>query len=479
MQHRHAPPCRLFIVATTLFASGCSQTILPTEFGTLFKEVEIADHSAVTKPEIQQSAREVVSVAPVVRPASTPTKSPASDLKNLWVTFGHSLTFQAPQRVAVRREIMAYRGQRKFLRETSARAAPFLHFILQETKRLGVPPDLALLPILESGYQPAVISPFGAAGLWQFMAGTSSTFDLQRTTWRDDRLDVVTSTAAALEYLDALHTRFDGDWLLAIAAYNAGWGNVERAIAQNQRAGLATDVWSLPLTTGTHKLLARFLALVEIYRRPAVYGLNLEPLPDQAYFTSLELRQPTDLRRLVQLANIDEQTFRMLNPGLKGWHTGPISAQKVQVPATALDAAIRVAAQLAPSSPPTRTSLASATEPRVPGTSTRTYAAKRGDSLWVIARRFDTRVAQLERLNGISRNHPLRIGQRIVLPRTDAHHPAIASRSVVRYRVRQGDSLWTISRQFKVTIGDLVAWNKLATRATLQLGQELLVYRTS
>jgi membrane-bound lytic murein transglycosylase D len=478
MQRRPNPPWTLFVVVTTLFAGGCSQPILPTEFGRIFKQkVEIADHSTVIKPAGHQPARKVTAVPSVVRPAAAP-KSPTSDIKNLWETFAHSLTFVAPQRVAVRREVMAYRGQRKFLRETSARAAPFLYYILQETKRLGIPPDLALLPILESGYQPAIISPYGAAGLWQFMAGTSNTFGLQQTAWRDDRLDVVTSTAAALEYLDALHVRFDGDWLLAIAAYNAGWGNVERAVAQNQRAGLATDVWSLPLTAETHRLLARFLALVEIYRRPTVYGLTLEPLPAQAYFTSLELRKPTDLRRLIQLANIDEQTFRILNPGFKGWHTGPISPRKVQVPASALDAAIRVAAQLAPSSPPTETADASTARPSIPASATRGYAAKRGDSLWVIARRFDTRVAQLERLNGISRNHPLRIGQRIAIPRTITPHPAIAKRSVVRYRVRPGDSLWTISRQFKVTISDLVSWNKLAASATLQLGQELLVYRT-
>ena len=190
----------------------------------------------------------------LVRPLAS-ARNPA-DPDNLWESLAKSLTFSDTSRAEVRREIDWYRGQGKFLRETSMRAAPYLHFIASEIERRNLPPDLALLPILESGYVPSIVSPLGAAGLWQFMGGTGNKFGLQRSAWLDERLDVVSSTEAALEYLNTLQRRFDGDWLLAIAAYNAGWGNVERAIARNRRAGQPTDVWSLELTSETHRLIA-------------------------------------------------------------------------------------------------------------------------------------------------------------------------------------------------------------------------------
>lgn len=467
-------------VFMTALGTGCSRQMPRPE---LHHTVHGLETSATA---VQADATEQEVSAPValmVAPENTSphflgrVSTPPSNAKNLWESLAKSLTFDGATLPEVRRELDWYRGQGPFLRETSARAAPYLHFITTEVARRNLPADLALLPILESGYKPSVISPFGAAGLWQFMGGTGSKFGLQRSAWLDERLDIVASTEAALEYLTTLQRRFDGDWLLAIAAYNAGWGNVERAIARNRRAGLSTDIWSLKLTGETHKLVARLLALVEIYRHPAKFDLALETVPDRAFFSALVLRKPTDLRRLTQLAKIDPDTFRTLNPGFLSWHTGPTTAQRVLVPATSAEAATRISARLG-ASPPTAGALIATTVPTRRPASTRTYVAKRGDSLWVIARRFDTRVPELERINSLSRNHPVRIGQRITVP-TSTHSPDAAddNSSVVRYRVRQGDSLWTISRLFKVSIKELLAWNKLATHGTLRPGQELLVRR--
>ena len=456
---------------TAAVAGGCSWQTPRPELDQVFRQPVATDQtSAMPQPAVLPPALPVVKKPSLVRPLAS-ARNPA-DPDNLWESLAKSLTFSDTSRAEVRREINWYQGQGKFLRETSMRAAPYLHFIASEIERRNLPPDLALLPILESGYVPSIVSPLGAAGLWQFMGGTGNKFGLQRSAWLDERLDVVASTEAALEYLNTLQRRFDGDWLLAIAAYNAGWGNVERAIAHNRRAGQPTDVWSLELTSETHRLIARFLALVEIYRHPAKFNLKLDALPDRAVFSALVLHRPTDLRRLVQLAKIDERTFQTLNPGLKGWHTGPISAQRVLIPVTSFDVATRIASRLGPSLPPTaHAQVAAQSRPAT----MHAYAAKNGDSLWVIARRFDTRVAELERLNTLNRNHPLRIGQRIIVPAATHHTATATAASLVRYRVRAGDSLWTISRRFKVTIKELQSWNKLAIHATLRLGQELLV----
>lgn len=467
---------RQWLLLASALVAGCSWQSLKPDLGALLPTqsarapVEIADHARQPVPE--PAAKNPTSLrTPVSPPSPVPRVEPASDL---WKSLAGALEFEGGARPEVRRELEWYRGQKKFLRETSLRASPYLHFILAEIRQRKLPADLALLPILESGYEPGVVSPYGAAGLWQFMDGTGSKFGLQRTAWLDERLDVVASTRAALAYLDTLRNRFDGDWLLAIAAYNAGWGNVERAIARNRRAGLPTDLWSLQLGAETHRLAARLLALSAIYRDPVRFQLALAPLPDREYFDTVVLRKPTDLKRFVALSKIDAKVFQRLNPGLKRWHTGPTAAQPVLVPRADVEAATRIAARLGPSLPPTGIVAANEVAPRPAGAGGRkVYTAKRGDSLWIIARRFDTRVATLEALNGFSRNRPLRVGQRIVIGNAPSAAPTVATAR--RYKVRQGDSLWTISRQFKVTIRDLLTWNKGVDGSSLRPGQELLV----
>lgn len=438
--------------------------------------VEIVDHAS--RPTVGES-RTTAPEAPSARPAPAHEARPTGDL---WQVLARGLEFDGLARAEVRKELAAYGRQRRYLSRVAHRAEPYLHFILDEITRRGLPGDLALLPILESGYQPGVVSPYGAAGLWQFMNGTGTKFGLVRTAWVDERLDVVASTRAALTYLESLHGRFDGDWLLAIAAYNAGWGNVERAIARNRRAGLPTDIWSLQVSPETHRLAARLLALSQVFRAPARFGIDLPPLQDRAYFHEITLRHPTDLRRLMQLSNIDEAEFRRLNPGFRRWHTGPTSAQRVLVPATSFEATARIATRLGPSRPPHHERVTDG--PQVPGQSapsfhTRTYVTRRGDSLWEIARKFATRVASLESLNGVSRHRPLRVGQRLQIPARGTTMQREATANVNRYRVRRGDSLWTISRQFNVTVKQLIAWNKGIDKSALRPGQELLVRNPS
>lgn len=412
------------------------------------------------------------------RPEATPSPVP-----DLWRELARELTFHGEELPRVRQEISWYRKQGKFLRETSARATPYLHHIVETLRVRGLPPDLALLPILESGYNARVESPYGAAGLWQFMSGTGTRFGLVRNEWKDERLDFVRSTDAALSYLATLAARFDGDWLMAIAAYNAGWGNVESAIQKNRRAGRPTDIWSLRLKGETHRLVARLLALVEIHRDPDRYGLRLQHIPARPYFATLTLERPADLRRLAALARIDTAVFAALNPGYRRGHTGPGGGHQVRVPVEQLAATRLIAARLGPSLPETRVAVHTSTARGE--NAGNEYRVRPGDSLWLIARRFDTRVAHLEALNGIRRTEGLKPGQRLRVPSNAApaamesaptQDAASDASAIVRYRVRAGDSLWTIARRFGVSILQLRNWNRLAERATLRPGQELLVY---
>ena len=457
---------------TMTLCGGCSEDGLKPVSSRLpgpAPVAEIADHAT------RHAALTSLSAGSVVHEGA---RARDSDAAGLWHSLAQSLILKGVQRRDVRREMDAYQAQPKFLQAASARATPYLYFIMTELKKRHMPPDLALLPILESGYEPNAHSPYGATGLWQFMNGTSNKFGLQQTQWVDNRLDIIASTQAALDYLNTLQGQFGGDWLLAIAAYNAGWGNIARAVEQNQRAKRPTDVWSIRTSEETRHLVVRLLALVELYRHAPTNNLVLEEVPMAPFFAPLVLREPTDLKQLVSLARIDEATFRALNPGFRRGHTGPSHDQRILVPLASLEATTRMAQTLGPSKPPQAPAERLAATPNHKMGPPRTYAAKQGDSLWTIARRYDTRVSQLEQLNKLSRDTPLRIGQLIVLAPTPGHAASRHAQTQARahkYQVQDGDTLWTISRQFKITIDQLLSWNNLKAKRSLRPGQQLIV----
>ncbi len=366
-------------------------------------------HAPVTAAESAAPGTPARDAAPSqIRPPAPPVAR--AEQRDLWGRIRDDLTFDGMARPEVRRELAEYRGQARYFAGVVDRAEPYLHFIVEELERRNLPSELALLPILESGFQPEVVSPHGAAGLWQFMGGTGTKFGLTRTAWYDGRLDVVASTEAALSYIERLSARFDGDWLLAVAAYNAGWGNIERAVAKNGRAGQPRDVWSLSISPETRRLVARLLALAEIVRQPAAYGIVLRPIADRRYFAEVVLDRPVDLRRFVAAAGLTDAEFARLNPGFRRGHTGPGRSARLLLPISHARDAQALVARLPVSAPP---------------------------------------------------------------PLAATDRPALPRRAI--YRVREGDSLWAISRRFKVTVAQLLSWNRLPREHTLQPGQELRV----
>lgn len=209
-----------------------------------------------------------------------------------------------------------------FLTQTGRAGSRYLHFIVGELNKRNMPLELALLPAIESGFNPNAQSPAQAMGLWQFIPATGRRYQLQQRADYDERRDIPASTRAALDYLSYLHDYFDGDWLLALAAYNAGEGRVRDAITRNQARGLATRYWDLALPGETQNYVPRLLALSQLINAPADYGVDLVPIADQPYFQMLALSQPVDLAHLAALSGVHERELRMLNPAGRGRVTG-------------------------------------------------------------------------------------------------------------------------------------------------------------
>jgi len=223
----------------------------------------------------------------------------------------------------INKHIAGYSQNPGFLYSVAQRAQPYLYHIVESLSKQGMPLELALLPIVESAYQPTAQSPKKAAGLWQFVPMTGKDFNLEQTSDYDERLDVPESTQAAIRFLSGLKDHFKGDWLLALAAYNAGQGTVDNAIGKNQAEGLPTDFWSLRLPEETQNYVPRLLALSKIFSRPGAYGIKLTPIRNEPYFIEVKLGREFDVNYLTQkdidsiaqLASLTPEQFSILNPG--------------------------------------------------------------------------------------------------------------------------------------------------------------------
>ncbi len=189
------------------------------------------------------------------------------------------------EKYQVQKQIAKYMTQDKMLYRHSVNAKPYIHHIVEELEQRGMPSELALLPMIESAFQPKATSPKGAAGLWQFMPATGRQYGLKRKGRHDERRDLVASTRAALDYLEFLHEEFNHDWMLALAAYNSGEGTVHRAIKKNLRAGKSTSFWSLPLPKETQNYVPKLLALAEVVKNPEKHEISLAMIKDMPYST--------------------------------------------------------------------------------------------------------------------------------------------------------------------------------------------------
>ncbi|MBV6753507.1 transglycosylase SLT domain-containing protein [Pseudomonas chlororaphis] len=360
-----------------------------------------------------------------------------------------------------------------FLENASSRGSLYIHYIVERLEERNMPLELALLPVIESAYNPMAYSRADAVGLWQFIPSTGRYFNLRQDRFYDGRKDITASTIAAMNYLTRLHDMFNGDWLLALAAYNAGEGTVSRAIERNEKLGLPTDYWNLPLPQETRDYVPKLLALSQVVLAPEAYGVNLSPIANEPYFATVEINQPMDLSRVAALAEIDENEMIQLNPAFKQKATmdGP---QHLLVPSSKAQLLTASLSRMNPEElislrpkKPVFESLAGNAPTRL----TRRYKVRTGDNLTSIAKANRVDVKDLQHWNKLSGHH-LKVGQTLVMQ--DNVKAVASKKAATTYKVQKGDSLYIVAKRFNVEMQHLKRLNPRTGQA-LKPGQILTV----
>jgi membrane-bound lytic murein transglycosylase D len=353
-----------------------------------------------------------------------------------------------------------------FLENAGERGSLYLHYIVERLEERDMPLELALLPAIESAYNPMAYSRAHAAGMWQFIPSTGRHFNLRQTNFYDGRRDITASTNAALDYLSRLHD-------------NAGEGTVSRAIERNEKLGLPTDYWNLPLPQETRDYVPKLLALSQVVLTPEAYGVNLNPIANEPYFEAVAIKDRLDLSRVAAFANIDEDELIQLNPAFKKRMTvdGP---KQLLVPTAKAQLLSDSLSNLKPeqlvSLQPNKAVFARAVAEAKAPASARSYRVKRGDSLSTIARANRVSVKDIQRWNKLSGSR-VKAGQVLALRGGSAagNRVAASSKRSTQYKVRKGDSLYLVAKRFNVEMKHLKRWNPRSGHA-LKPGQTLTVY---
>lgn len=361
-----------------------------------------------------------------------------------------------------------------YLNRVFVRAQRYLPYIVTELERRGLPLELALLPIVESAYDPFAYSHGRAAGLWQMIPGTAKRFGVKQNWWYDGRRDVVDSTRAALDYMEYLHDFNNGDWLNAIASYNSGEGNVQRAVKRNNSANKPIDFWNLYLPKETSMYVPKLLALVEIVADPAKYNLSLPVVIDEPQFVVADIGGQLDLALAAELAGVDVDTVYQYNPGYNRWSTDPTGPHSLVMP---IDVAEQFVAALDE-------------VPTAERVRWQRHKVANGEAISQIAEKYHTTVATIRAANNLKSN-TIGAGSYLLIPvatkplsayskSADARLATTQNRTragnKLEHIVASGESFWTISQRYKVTTRELAAWNGMAPRDTLSVGKKLVVW---
>lgn len=472
-------------------------------------------------------------------------KQPPNNNKhtNLWFLIKDDLQFNSNiNQRSVKEMIEWFSRHQKYLDRVAERAEPYLFYIISKLKERGMPLDLALLPIVESAYKPFAYSPSHASGIWQFIPATGKRFGMKQNWWYDGRRDIIASTDGALDYLQYLNKRFNGDWFHALAAYNAGEGNVEKAIKKNKKAGKKTDFWSLPLPRETRSYVPNLLALTEVLRNNVKYNINFKKILNKQYFEKVNVGSQIDLSTVSELSGLSMDEVYNLNPAFNRWATDPKGPHRLLIPLSKVNEFKQKLAVLPESERITWkqhkisdgeslshialhhhtdvTTLKNINQLKnsriraghfllIPTAKENSkfytlsedvrkfnnlksnidgkrniYNIKHGDNLWEISRRYDVKVSQLRQWNNIPKKHLLKPGQKLIIwikqhrNKRSQIKETTKKNSSDTYIVEQGDSLWLIARKHDIHITDLLNWNKIKREKHLQPGQSLIVRQT-
>lgn len=354
-----------------------------------------------------------------------------------------------------------------YLKRTSRRASPFIHYIAEALKKRGMPGELALLPVIESAYRPTAVSKSRAVGLWQFIPSTSKFLGMHKDWWYDGRRDVIHATKYALDYLQTINKKFNGDWLLTLAAYNAGHGRVSRAIDKNRRQGKPTDYWNLQLPSETMDYVPRFLAVTQLFTRAEDYNLELHLVANKPGFEIVGIKDQLNIKLAARMAGIDIAKFRNLNAGYLRRATPPGRSHRILLPVGKKHQFSRKLASFR----------------KEQKTRWVQHRVKADESLTRIALHYGIPIHELKKTNNLEDSliHPgeiLRIPMRYATKNNKQKEHGKPNNSSIYYTVRRGDTLWKIARKHNITLKMLRSLNNLSTHAIIYPGQRLLVGHT-
>ncbi len=400
--------------------------------------------------------------------------SDVAEADDLWWIIRQNLSLEVPDYPRVRSQRNWYASHPRYISRVSERASPYLHYVVEEIKSRNMPMELALLPIVESAFDPFAYSHGRASGMWQFIPGTGKRFGLNQNWWYDGRRDVYYSTKAALDYLEYLHKRFDGDWLHAVAAYNSGEGNVIRAIRKNKKKNKPTDFWSLDLPKETEAYVPKLLALADLLNRAEEFELSWYPIKNQPYFVKVTVDSQIDLSVAAELAEISMDDFYALNPAFNHWATEPNTSTDLLLP---VDHKAIFIENLSKTPVENRVAF-------------KRYIVKPGDSLLKLSKQFSTTPELLRSANGMSGN-TIVVGKALLIPtasvQADEYSKSSANRLAakqnrqrnghkIEVKVEEGDSFWSLAREHKVGMRELAGWNNMAPTDPLKIGQKLVIW---
>ncbi len=451
---------RLCAVLLSLLIAACAST------PTIVVDVPVAAPTAqpVTAPPFPLEARDIRQAL-----VGNVDVSSSAEKPDLWARMRSGFSIPDLTMPAVQERTAWYAAQQSYLTRSFERARPFLFHIVEEIERRGMPTELALLPMIESAYNPRAVSPAQAAGMWQFIPSTGKRYNLQQDWWRDDRRDILASTNAALDYLQFLHNTFK-DWHLALAAYNWGEGAVGRAVERARARGEPSDYANLKMPAETAGYLPKLQAIKNLVMNPGLYNLALPAVANEAYLATITKTRDIDVKTAAKFADMPVDEFVALNPS----HNRPVipgaNRSVIVLPANKVDAF--------------RQNLEN--HQNKPISTWQAYMVRAGETLDRIAQRFGIEIGSLKSINGLPVRGKVAAGHTLIVPKGDAlaegtslpvnlARPALelevrAARN--SYVVRKGDTLFGIAAKFKVAVGDMKRWNSLAGNAVFP-GQKL------
>ncbi|MFV2060988.1 MAG: LysM peptidoglycan-binding domain-containing protein [Gammaproteobacteria bacterium] len=367
-----------------------------------------------------------------------------------------------------------FKNHPEYINRVAARATPYMHFIVETLEAKGIPGELALLPIVESAFKPFAYSHGRASGIWQFIPSTGRLYGLKQNWWYDGRRDIYASTNASLRLLKNLATHFNGDWLLALAAYNSGQGTVQRAIRKNKKLGRPTDFFSLKLPPETKAYVPKLLALKKLIMDPELYNLTLLPIVDEPYFKKIDISSQIDLALAAEMAGITIEELYNLNPGFNRWATAPKGPHYLLIPKDKSDDFEFTLADL----------------PIKERIKWIRHRIRKGETIGSIARKYHISTSLIKKTNNM-RGNRIREGHNLLIPTASKRLSSYKLSSTQRvkqnqnikrkgrkinYTIQRGDTWWGLATRHGVGTRQLAKWNGLAPRDKLKPGQKIVIW---